>query len=51
MILRRIQSTGGHSFNLTLPKAWLTLKGLGRRSEVCININNDGNLIIEPKNE
>ncbi len=49
METRKIQSIGGSSFSLVLPKKWVEAQKLKNKSEVAIEIQKSGRLVIMPK--
>lgn len=46
MVVRRIQKVGRSTFTVALPKEWVEAKGLGARSEVDVQLLDDGNILI-----
>lgn len=48
MDVRRVQSTGGSSLSITLPKEWGKEQGIGKNSIVSVHHQSDGTLLIVP---
>lgn len=46
---RKVQSTGGSSYVITLPKEWVTLHGIMKNDSLNIATQSDGSLVIIPK--
>ena len=49
MVERKLQFTGGSSFIVSLPKAWVSKHGLKTGNVVHIAVENDGSLRLSPK--
>lgn len=49
MELRKIQKTGGSSYIISLPKAWVTTHGLKEKDTIGIITRDDENLIVVPR--
>ncbi|MGC8936912.1 MAG: PhoU domain-containing protein [Candidatus Methanomethylicaceae archaeon] len=46
MVVRRLQKVGAATFTVALPKEWVEARGLGAKSEVDVQILDDGNIRI-----
>ncbi|MCQ5362640.1 MAG: phosphate uptake regulator PhoU [Candidatus Methanomethylicia archaeon] len=46
MVIRRLQKVGASTFTVALPKEWVIARGLGPKSEVDLQILDDGNIRI-----
>ncbi|MCX8181961.1 MAG: phosphate uptake regulator PhoU [Candidatus Methanomethyliaceae archaeon] len=50
MVVRRLQRVGTSTFTVALPKEWIEARGLGAKSEVDVQVLDDGNLRISTIN-
>ncbi|MDH5807331.1 MAG: phosphate uptake regulator PhoU [Candidatus Methanomethylicaceae archaeon] len=50
MVVRRIQKVGTSTYTVALPKEWIESKGLGAKSEVDLQIMDDGSIRISTIN-
>ncbi len=46
MVVRRLQKVGTATFTVALPKEWVEARGLGAKSEVDVQVLDDGNIRI-----
>lgn len=46
MVVRRLQKVGAATFTVALPKEWVEARGLGAKSEVDVQVLDDGNIRI-----
>ncbi|MDH5811049.1 MAG: phosphate uptake regulator PhoU [Candidatus Methanomethylicaceae archaeon] len=50
MVVRRLQRVGASTFTVALPKEWVKARGLGAKSEVDVQVLDDGNIRISTIN-
>ncbi len=50
MVVRRLQRVGASTFTVALPKEWVEARGLGAKSEVDVQVLDDGNIRISTIN-